>query len=85
MSVTIDSLDLGPAERAVAHERIQRMAYHRWLECAQPDGRSLDCWLAAEREWIHREYVPSRQLDASRPAILDGRTGDKQRWRRNRR
>jgi hypothetical protein len=38
------------------------MAYFQWLNTGCPSGQCLEHWLAAEREWIERCYVPNRQL-----------------------
>lgn len=66
MSITLHSLDLGPAEHVAAENVIRQMAYLNWLDTGRRDGCELDCWLSAEREWIEHCYVPNRPGAESR-------------------
>jgi hypothetical protein len=67
MTVTLETLELTPAELESIREAMRKMAYFNWLNAGCPDGRDLDFWLSAEREWIEHRFVPSRPCDGSRP------------------
>jgi hypothetical protein len=67
MTVTLDTLELTPAELESCKDVVRRMAYFNWLNSGRPDNRQLDCWLLAEREWIEQYYVPDRPCDGTRP------------------
>ncbi len=60
MSVNLESLDLDPDKLAWAHEEVRKLAFQKWIEAGQPLDTEMDFWLAAEREWIERIYVPDR-------------------------
>lgn len=64
MTVTLNQLDMTPDEAASDHAVVERMAYFNWLNAGRPPGRCLEFWLAAEREWIERCYVPRRNVAA---------------------
>jgi hypothetical protein len=67
MTVNLRTLDLSDEQRQTAQEAIERMAYYHWLDSGSPCQRELDCWLAAERQWIEHYYVPPRPRDGQRP------------------
>jgi hypothetical protein len=67
MTVTLDTLELTPAELECCKDIVRRMAYFNWLDAGCPDGQELDCWLLAERAWIEHFYVPDRPYDGARP------------------
>lgn len=67
MSVSLNTLEMTPEERAGCHGVISRMAYFEWLDAGKPPGRELDLWLHAERRWIEHDYVPRRPLDGDAP------------------
>lgn len=67
MTVTLDTLELTPEELAACKEAVKRLAYINWRNAACPEGRDLDFWLSAEREWIEHCYVPDRPCDGKRP------------------
>lgn len=64
MNVTLEQLDLAPAELAQCRKSVEEMAYFKWLDASAPEGRSLDFWLESEREWVERRYVPRRAWPA---------------------
>jgi hypothetical protein len=61
--LTLDSLELDPHELEVSREAVRRLAYWKWQRAGCPPGDGLEFWLAAEREWIERYYVPHREPD----------------------
>jgi hypothetical protein len=67
MTTRLDTLELDSNGLAAAQDTVRRMAYFRWIDAGCPEGRALDCWLSAEREWIELDYVPSRPFDGTRP------------------
>ena len=73
MTVTLDSLELTPAELEACHDAIRKQAYCHWLDAGSPPGDGAEFWLQAERQWIEHCYVPNRQFDGSRPqtAVAD--------------
>lgn len=82
MTVTLNTLELAATELDSRRDVVRRMAYFNWLNSGCPDGRQLDSWLLAEREWIEHCYVPSRPCDGTRPpeaksvpAVAEGASG----------
>jgi hypothetical protein len=67
MSVTLENLELTPEELEASKEAVRTSAYYGWLNAGCPDGRQLDFWLLAEREWIEHCFVPNRPCDGMRP------------------
>ncbi len=67
MSVTLESLAMNPETLQSARDVVERMAYFHWLDAGCPGDQALDCWLAAERDWIERFYVPSRKCELASP------------------
>jgi len=66
MTATLDDLELSAEQLNCCQEEVQKLAYRKWQEAGCPIGEALNFWLAAEREWIGRCYVPSRECDGSR-------------------
>ena len=60
MAVSLESLELDPEKLAAAREEVRKLAYQKWVEAGQPLQSEMDFWLAAERQWIERVYVPDR-------------------------
>jgi hypothetical protein len=58
------------------HERISERAYFKWLAAAQPGGRDLEFWFAAEDEESRRRESESIAAPASIRASLAGATGE---------
>lgn len=58
MSITLNQLDLTPDDAEADRSVVEKMAYFNWLDAGCPEGRCLDFWLAAEREWIEYCFVP---------------------------
>ena len=67
MTVSLDTLELTPAEFDAAKEAVRHIAHARWLDAGRPAGAELECWLKAEREWIENAYVPHRAVNGARP------------------
>jgi hypothetical protein len=67
MPVTLDTLELPPAQLEACQDEVRRMAYFRWLDAGAPAEGQLDFWLEAENEWIEFNYVPHRMFDGTRP------------------
>lgn len=63
MSVSLDSVELDPQARESAKEVVRLLAYHKWEAAGRPYDDGLPCWLAAEREWLERYYVPARPYE----------------------
>jgi hypothetical protein len=68
MCVTLETLELAPGELEVCREAIRKLAFCKWLDAGCPSEGEVEFWLQAESEWIATQYVPSRDLDGSRPA-----------------
>ncbi len=62
MTVVFNQLEMTPDEAAADQNVVERMAYFNWLNAGRPEGRCLEFWLTAEREWIERCYVPRREF-----------------------
>jgi hypothetical protein len=60
MPVTLETLDLAPEKLEWARGEVRKLAYQKWVDAGQPPGTEADFWLAAERQWIERVYVPER-------------------------
>ena len=67
MTTTLDTLELTPEQLDSCREEVRKLAYRKWQESGSPEGRELECWLAAEHEWIGCNYVPDRPCDGARP------------------
>lgn len=67
MSATLETLEMTAQELESCTDAVRKMAYVIWLEAGQPEGKQLEFWLQAERQWIERSYVPHRTLDGTRP------------------
>jgi hypothetical protein len=67
MSVSLESLEMGPQELQSCRDAVQKMAYFNWLDAGCPASGQLEFWLKAQRDWIEHNYVPRRALDGSRP------------------
>jgi hypothetical protein len=76
MTVTLDTLELAPTELESRRDVVRRMAYLNWLNSGCPDGRQLDFWLLAEREWIEHLYLPTRPCDGMRPPATTSPAAD---------
>jgi hypothetical protein len=48
--------------------QIERQAYARWEAAGRPEGRDLEFWLAAERDYC--KYLPVRDSEACVPGVL---------------
>jgi hypothetical protein len=67
MPATLETLEMTPEELKSSRDAVHELAYFKWLNAGRPDGRELEFWLEAEREWIQHNYVPHRMLDGTRP------------------
>ncbi|MGD9721241.1 MAG: DUF2934 domain-containing protein [Pirellulales bacterium] len=66
MNVSLESLELTPAELQRSRDIVRTRAYCKWQAAGCPGDRELEFWAEAEREWIAHEYVPHRPLDGVR-------------------
>ena len=66
MNVTLETLEGTPEELEARREAVRKLAYFKWLEYGRPEAPDVDFWLAAEREWIERFYVPLRKYESPR-------------------
>ena len=69
MTVTLDTLELTPAELENCRDAVRHIAYFNWLDAGCPPARPLDSWLFAERQWIEHFFVPNRPCDGTRPSL----------------
>jgi hypothetical protein len=60
MCTNLETLELTPHQLELTRAVVQRHAYFKWLDAGCPEGRQLEFWGEAEREWIERDYVPQR-------------------------
>lgn len=60
MATSVELLMLTDDEKEAARKAIRKIAYYKWLDAGCPADSAMDCWLAAEYEWIEYWYVPDR-------------------------
>jgi len=60
MTTTLEFLEIPPDKLQMCRDDISRMAYFKWIAAGCPQGRDVDFWTDAEREWVEFKYVPDR-------------------------
>lgn len=72
MCTTLDNLYIVPEQRHECENEIRLRAYFNWLDAGCPQGRDVEFWLDAEREWIAFNYVPNRSGTTDRTLLAPG-------------